>query len=270
MSRDVKHFEKEVLERSYIIPVLVDFWAEWCAPCRVLGPVLEKLADRARGHWELAKVNTEHHQQVAMQYGVQSIPNVKLFIDGQVVNEFVGALPEDRLEHWLKQSLPGKYADDLKKAKQLLLNGKLSKAQKLLKPIVKAEPDNHEALVMLAETYLEDEPQQAVDLVQAIAPDSEMFNVAESIRTFGKLFHAVKHVAQLPDDPVKDLYLEAIRHIQTGDFEQALQKFISVIRKNRNYQDDGARKACLAIFNFLGSDHELSRHYRAEMSSALY
>lgn len=270
MSHDVKNFEKDVIERSNSIPVLVDFWAEWCAPCRMLGPILEKLAGKYRGQWELAKVNTEEHQQAAQQYGVQSIPNVKLFIDGQVVNEFVGALPEDRIEQWLKKALPGKHAGELQKAKQLLLEGSLHKAQKLLKPVVKAEPDNQEALVMLAETYLEAEPQHAVELVQPIAPDSEFFDVAEAIRTFGKLFHTVKHVTQLPDDPVKDLYLEAIKHIQTGDFDQALQKFITVIRKNRNYQEDGARKACVAIFNFLGSDHELTRQYRSEMSSALY
>lgn len=270
MSYDVQNFEKEVLERSHAIPVLVDFWAEWCAPCRMLGPILEKLAKQAKGRWELAKVNTEAHQQAAMQYGVQSIPNVKLFVDGQAVNEFVGALPEERIVQWLDKALPSKYANDLKKAKELLLSGKLHKAQKLLKPIVKAEPTNHEATIMLAETYLEDEPQQAVEIVESVTPDSDFFDVAESIRTFGKLFHAVKHVAQLPDDAVKDLYLDGIRSIQTGDFDKALSTFISVIRKNRNYQEDGARKACIAIFNFLGSDHELTRKYRAEMSSALY
>ncbi len=270
MSRDIQNFEKEVLVRSKSIPVLVDFWAEWCAPCKMLGPILEKLATKYHGQWELAKVNTEQHQQVAAQYGVQSIPNVKLFIDGQAVNEFVGALPEDRIEQWLKKALPGPYAGQIKKAQQLLLDGKLQKAQKLLKPIFQAEPDNHQAAVMLAETYLESEPQQAVETVQNVTPDSEFFDVAESVRTFGKLFHTVKHVAQLPDDPVKDLYLEAIKRIQTGDFDQALQKFISVIRKNRNYQEDGARKACIAIFGFLGNDHELTRQYRSEMSSALY
>ncbi len=270
MSRDVQNFEKDVLKRSHSVPVVVDFWAEWCAPCRMLGPILEGLAEKYHGQWELAKVNTEQHQEVAMQYGVQSIPNVKLFIDGKAVDEFVGALPEERIEQWLQKALPGQYADQLKKAQQLLLDGKLHKAQKLLKPIYQAEPDNHQAAVLLAETYLENEPQQAVEIVQNVTPDSEYFDVAESVRTFGKLFHAVKHVAQLPDDPVKDLYLEAIKHIQTGDFDQALEKFISVIRKNRNYQEDGARKACIAIFSFLGSDHELTRKYRAEMSSALY
>jgi putative thioredoxin len=270
MSHDVQNFEKDVIERSHTIPVLVDFWAEWCAPCRMLGPILERLAEKYQGQWELAKVNTEQHQQAAMQYGVQSIPNVKLFIDGQVADEFVGALPEERVEQWLKKALPGKHQDQVKKAQQLLLDGNTRKAQKLLKPIVAAEPENHQAAVLLAQAYLEKEPQKAVETVQNVTPASEFFDAAEAVRTFGGLFHAVKHVKQLPEDPVKDLYLAAIKHIQSGDFEQALQNFISVIRKNRNYQEDGARKACIAIFSFLGNDHELTRQYRSEMSSALY
>jgi putative thioredoxin len=270
MSHDVQNFEKDVIERSRHIPVLVDFWAEWCAPCRMLGPTLERLADKYRGQWELAKVNTEQHQQAAMQYGVQSIPNVKLFINGVVADEFVGALPEDQAEKWLHSALPGKFDTDILQAQNLILNGNLRKAQKMLKPIVKAEPNNHRAAVLLAQACLESDPQQAVELVQNVAPDSEYYAVAESVRTFGKLFHAVKHVKQLPEDPVKDLYLDAIKAMQSGDFESALQNFITVIRKNRNYQEDGARKACIAIFSFLGSDHDLTRQYRSEMSSALY
>lgn len=270
MSHDVQNFEAEVIERSHTMPVLVDFWAEWCAPCRILGPILERLATKAQGQWELAKVDTEQHQEAAMRYGVQSIPNVKLFVDGQVADEFVGALPEERVEQWLKSALPSRYRDQLKKAQQLIVDGKLRKAQKLLQQVVDAEPDNHQAAVLLAQTHLEKDPQKAVETLQNVTPASEFFDAAEAVRTFGNMFYAVKHAKQLPDDPVKDLYLEAIKHIQSGDFEQALHNFITVIRKNRRYQEDGARKACVAIFNFLGNDHELTRTYRSEMSSALY
>ena len=103
---DVDNFDQQVLERSRELPVLVDFWAAWCGPCRVLGPVLEAMASQTDGRWELAKVDTETHQDVAARYGIRSIPAVKLFVDGEVVDEFVGALPEPQIRAWLERLLP--------------------------------------------------------------------------------------------------------------------------------------------------------------------
>lgn len=106
MGNDVQDFERDVIQRSFEIPVVVDFWAEWCGPCRILGQTLERLATSAGPRWALAKVNTELFPALAMQYGVQGIPTVKLFVDGEVASEFVGALPEDRIVKWLNDTLP--------------------------------------------------------------------------------------------------------------------------------------------------------------------
>lgn len=270
MSYEIQNFATDVIERSYKTPVLVDFWAEWCAPCRMLGPILERLSEKYADQWVLAKVDTEQHTEIAMHYGVQGIPNVKLFVDGQVVDEFTGALPEEMIEQWLRKAMPSQRREEVKTAIKLLEEGKTRKAQKILQKVVDAEPENHLAAVMLAQTYLSADHQKAEKLIQNVTPDSEYFDVAESIRTFSALFQTKKQPKTLAEDPVKSSYLNAIDKLQHGQFEQALQGFLEVVRKNRQYHDDGARKACVAIFNLLGNEHDLTRTYRSELSSALY
>ncbi len=270
MTHDVKDFQKEVLERSKEIPVLVDFWAEWCGPCRILGPVLERLAATADGRWQLAKVNTEEMPDVAARYNIRSIPNVKLFVDGEVSAEFVGALPEPMVRQWLQKHIPSKYRLELRRAEELLLQNKTGEAQPLLENILAHEPDNHKARVLLAQTHLSTNPQKARDLVQPIAEDSQFFDIAEAIRTFASLLHKHEQPEQLPEDAVKQPYLAAIAKLAEGDFAGALESFIEVIRTHRYYDDDGARRACVAIFKILGEESEITKSYRREFSRALY
>jgi putative thioredoxin len=270
MSEEIQNFTTDVIERSYTIPVLVDFWAEWCAPCRILGPVLEHLAEKYKEQWVLAKLNTEIHPDIARQYGVQGIPNVKLFVDGEVSDEFVGALPEEMVEQWLRKALPSKYRGQIKEALQLLSQRNIRKAQKVLQKVIKAEPENQQATTLLASTYVYSDHQKALELVKNIREDSDYGDIAEAIRTFGTLFQLRDQPETLPEIPVKDQYLEAIDELRAERFGEALEKFIEVIRTNRQYHEDGARKACIAIFRFLGEDHEISRTYRPNFSSALY
>ncbi|MCB0288230.1 MAG: thioredoxin, partial [Calditrichaeota bacterium] len=132
MAYDVQNFQQEVIQKSFEKPVLVDFWAEWCGPCKILGPVLEKLAEKHNDKWVLAKVNTEVHQELAMQYGIRGIPNVKLFIDGQVTDEFTGAMPEAAIEQWLQKAIPSKFAQHVAQAADLLQRGDIQKSQEIL------------------------------------------------------------------------------------------------------------------------------------------
>ncbi|MDH7516329.1 MAG: thioredoxin, partial [Bacteroidota bacterium] len=124
MKYDVTDFETQVVERSRVVPVVVDFWAQWCSPCRVLGPVLEKLSEENDGRWDLAKVDTDMMPEIAMQYGVRSIPAVKLFIDGTVVSEFVGAQPEHAIRKWLDAYIPPAESKETEQAEKLLSQGK--------------------------------------------------------------------------------------------------------------------------------------------------
>lgn len=270
MNYDIKDFQTEVLERSWQIPVLVDFWAEWCGPCKVLGPVLERLATEANGTWQLAKVNTEELRDVAAQYNIRSIPNVKLFVDGKFESEFVGALPEPMVKQWLQKNIPSKFRKDVEQSEQLIRAGKSDEAQTLLKGVIEGEPENHKARVLLAQILLEEDIQQAVELVRTIEEDSEVFDAAEMIRTFSSLMKKGANPGSIPEGNSKTAYLSAIEALKRKDYSGALKKFIDIIREDRYYDDDGSRLACIAIFKLLGEEHEITQEFRREFSRALY
>lgn len=270
MNYDTDNFQKDVIEKSYEIPVLVDFWAEWCGPCKILGPVLERLALQNGDSWMLVKLNTEKYPQIAAQYGIRSIPNVKLFVNGEVKDEFVGALPEHAIVQWLKKALPGKYADELKKAQELLSGQKVEAARKLLNKILSAETDNHLAALLLAQTYLFSNPSEALNLIGKIEEGTEYWEQATPIRMIAGFLLSLEKPDNLPEGDVKADYLNAIKNLKENNFESALQGFIQVMENDRKYDEDGARKACIAIFKLLGEDHPLTRKYRPVFSRALY
>jgi putative thioredoxin len=266
---DTDNFEKDVIERSYTIPVLVDFWADWCGPCKILGPTLEKLSLEADGRWMLAKIDTEKHREVSAQYGIRNIPNVKLFVDGQVSDEFVGALPERAVVDWLSKAIPSEHRRFVESARQFIRDGRLSGARQLLEPVLVAEPTNEAATVLLSQTYLEADPGRALELLADVGQGSENHDSAEAIRTLAGLFQRVESPDALPDAPVREMYVTAAG-AGSGEYDSALSASIEVIRKNRSYDDDGARKACIAIFKLLGEDNPVTRKHRPAFSSALY
>ena len=270
MNYDTNDFDKDVIERSHTMPELVDFWAAWCAPCKILGPILEKLAGESDGRWELAKLDTEKFPAVASKFAIQSIPNVKLFVDGQVTEEFVGALPESKVADWLRKALPGKYDAQLEGARSLLRQNSLIEAREILEFIVAAESDNDQAFLLLAQTHLGTDPERAARTVDSIKLGSQSFEEAEAIRLLAAMFKRAEAQDSFALDSVRDLYLTAIDKVRSNDLDGALDGLIEVIRKKRYYDDDGSRKACLAIFKLLGEDHEVTRRYRPALSAALY
>ncbi len=270
MSYEITDFQKDIIERSRTIPVVVDFWAEWCGPCRVLGPILERLAAKSENRWALAKVNTDIHQEEAARYGIRSIPNVKLFIDGEVRDEFVGAIPEPSVVRWLEKVMPSPLRNDIAKAEELLKNGSMDEAVRLLSTVVAADPANHRARTMLARTILFTDPFRALELVEGIEPDSEFFDEAEAVRTLGAMLQRDGKPEVFPEGPMREIYRQATEAMKERRFDDALGKYIDVIRNDRFYDNDGARKTCIALFRVLGEEDPVTQRHRREFGSALY
>ena len=270
MNYEVSDFNREVIEQSQTVPVLVDFWAEWCGPCKMLGPVIESLAERHQDRWKLVKVNTEVHTDIARQYGIQGIPNVKMFVDGEVRDEFTGALPEPMIEQWLKKALPSPHASQLEEALRLLEAGDREASREMLEEVLAAEPDNEQAAVCLARTWLDEDPGRSLKLLKPIEPGTEYHDSAVVLRTIAELFLHLDTPENLEDTPVRSVYVQAIEHLRREEFDLALERFIEVLEKNRAYDDDGARRSCVAIFGMLGEDHPTTRQYRRAFSNALY
>lgn len=267
MSHEIQDFQADVVARSHEMPVLVDFWAEWCGPCRSLGPVLEKLEGEAAGTWVLAKVDVDSNQQVAVNYQVQGIPAVKLFVGGEVVAEFTGALPESQVARWLDANMPSEEKASLGEAIQRLQSGDRAGAKELLAALAESEPEGGSASVLLAQVTVFDDPERALSLVAGIGAASEHVEVATDVRVIAGLLS--RATEDLPDNSIRDEYAAALDALRSQAFGEALEHFIGVLSRNKRYEDDGARKGCIAIFNHLGRDHPLAVQFRRRFQSAL-
>jgi putative thioredoxin len=268
MSYDIRNFQTDVIERSRTIPVLADFWADWCAPCKILGPVLEKLAVKYTGVWDLKKINTEIFRDEAAAYNVQSIPNVKLFIDGKLADEFVGALPEKSVEQWLRKALPDPFAGTLQRAKQLLDHFEYEQAQELLTPVLAQAPDHADAKALSILSIFFTNRNEAMRLVEELPHDPAHWDRLEACRALDATLRRLETDDQLPEAPVREQYLSAIKALAARQFDAALSAFIDVLRSDRFYDNDNSRKTCIAMFKFFGEDHEITMKYRKAFDRA--
>ncbi len=266
---EVKNFEHEVLQESYQRPVVVDFWAAWCAPCRMIGPILERLAHEAQGKWMLAKVNTDEHPDVAARYGIMSIPAIKMFYQGKVIDEFVGALPESEVRRWLAKALPSPYVAQINEAEQALERGDFSKAKELLEQVVKEEPQNEKARILLARAVLGTDPARARELAADVSILSDYGDQAEVIKTLAEILEEAR---KLPADgsELDQLFKRGAEAVAKADWETALQSWIAIIEKDKHYRDGLAKDGCRAIFSLFGLRHPLSEKYHRAFSSALH
>jgi putative thioredoxin len=269
MDHNLSDFQTDVLDRSQHVPVLVDFWAAWCGPCKMLGPVLEKLAAEAGGRWALVKIDTEAHQDLAARFNIRGIPDVKLFHRGAMVAEFSGALPEPQLRAWLAQNLPTPKRDTMARARELLHAGRATEATTLLLPIHAAEPADEELTVLTARALVFAKPAAALALVTALPPASPWAEGADLVHTLAAAFHAPRGEHDLPDSPLRPRYLAAIEQLRRESFDAGISALIEVLGDKPGYADGRAKAVCLAIFRHLGLRHSLTEKFSRPYSQAV-
>lgn len=270
MTYDVQNFREDVIEASAERPVLVDFWAPWCGPCRTLGPILEKLADEQSDRWTLVKVNSDEHPDESRNYGVRGIPAVKLFVDGTVVDEFTGALPEYAIRQWLDKALPTEEKKKLAAAEQFLESGDIAGATDVLEEILGAEPTNSAAAGHLARLIAFADPERASSLAQTARTGEPRFvQIADAVDTVSSVLER-DLAAELGGEAGTEDYLKAVEELEADRFESAIEHIIEVLKKNRYLDDDGARKLGVAVFTILGDEHPVTRTYRRTFDMWLY
>jgi putative thioredoxin len=259
-------FETRVVERSRTVPVVVDLWAEWCAPCRTLGPVLERLAADAGGRWELVKVDVDEQPELAQAFGVQGIPAVKMFRDGRIVAEFLGALPAPQIERWLAEHVPSAGTRRLEALVARWPEEGPALADEL-EAYAREHPDEPEAQLRLAQAIVGRDPARAVELLRASGDGAGVdVDVTTDIGALAELM-------ELAIEPAPRLapHLEAARAaLRDHDIARALDALIDAAMIDKSFADELPRRAAVALLRLLGQEHPLTREHQRRLAMALH
>ncbi|SOZ55011.1 putative THIOREDOXIN PROTEIN [Cupriavidus taiwanensis] len=275
----LQNFETEVIDASRQMPVLVDFWAPWCGPCRTLGPMLERLEAEADGQWKLVKVNVDENQELAAHFGVRSIPHVVAIDDGQAVDQFTGVLPESGLREFLSRLAPGQARSPLADALALAAAGNRDGAETLFADAIAADPESDAPRLAYISFLLDG---NAVDRARAefaaLSPRAEQEDGYGALRT---RIDAMENAAGLPDaatlarridaDP-RDLAARmdlARLMIAQQQYEPALEQLLAIVRTDRGFDDDIGRRTMLSVFEMLADRPEVVSRWRRQLSTSL-
>jgi putative thioredoxin len=272
---DDAEFDAAVIRRSHQVPVVVDFWAPWCGPCRQLGPILERLAAEAGGAWELVKVNIDNNPRIASQFRVQSIPAVKGFRDGQMVAEFLGAVPEAQVRTFLTRVVPSEADRLAREGAEMESGGYMATAEDRYRDALAKDPNHVRAIVGLARVLAErkqlDEARSLLDRVPR-DPEAQRLRAHLSLASADGGADVVALEQRIAADPQDATAHYALGRALAarGDYEPALDHLLDTVRLDRSLDDDGARKAMLDIFALLGDADDRTRRYRGLLQAVLF
>jgi putative thioredoxin len=275
-----ENFATEVIEKSNQVPVLVDFWAQWCAPCKVLMPILTQLVEEYQGQFILAKLDIDEQQELATEYGIRSVPTLKLFRHGQAVEEMMGAQSETVLRQMIDRHRE-RPADKLRlQATALQMAGHNEKAISILEQALEMEPNYHPLKLDLAKNLIDlqrfDEAEQLLKELPANVQAETEVNELMAHFMFSSIAAKAPSketlettLAKTPDDLMARYQLSA-RQVLEDDYEAALENLLELMRRNRKFEDDAGRKGILAVFTLLGNQGPVVSRYRGKMAALLY
>lgn len=266
------NFQQEVLAYSDTKPVVVDFWAEWCLPCRTLGPMLEKLAEEAHGSFRLAKLNVDENPRLAQLYNVSGIPAIKAFHGGKVSAQFSGLRPEPEVRQFLRtlKSNDGDLA--VEKGLSLFLDEEWQAAAAAFRSALDSDPDRTAALLGLAKSELAQGNASAALVILNEFPAGKEYSSAERLRPLAQNMAALQFSSAPEDeiDPLEVGFRQSLRLVGRGNFPAAIDGLLEILRQDKEFHEGQAKTAVIAILEMLDPQDDQTRAYRAEFSSILF
>jgi putative thioredoxin len=266
-------FETDVVSRSYETPVIVDFWAPWCGPCRSLGPLLEGLAQERDGAFLLAKVNVDENPGLAVRFGVQGIPAVKAYHNGEVVAQFTGAAPERTVREFIQRVAPGEADTASSEAASLLATRHWEQAEEQLRVVLDSQPYNPAATLGLVRALIaQGKGDAALAFVEDFPASSEIV-AAQQLQPLAKLLAEVEYGNSNNADEVDVLeaqYWQSARLLARGQHAAAMDGLLEVLRQDKDFRSGEPRMVILGVFALLGDDDPLTRQYRDELAGILF
>jgi putative thioredoxin len=274
-------FATRVLEASRKMPVLVDFWAPWCGPCRALSPILDKLAEAYRGSLWLAKVNTDDERMLARDYGIRALPTVKMFKDASAVDEFTGVLPESAIRAFIERHIVRESEKTLREALAAFDAGNAQTALDSLLKLRETHPEDNVIKIAVAKVLMRtgafDEAQSLLDTLPVdLAVTAEIKQLQAQLafaRAAANGDASETELEQTVDRSPHDLparYRLAARKVMHDDYEGALEQLLEIMRQDRRFGEDAGRKGMLSVFEILGGKGELVNRYRSRMVNLLH